>query len=118
MKEARPEAEAGSHPLAIADHDADILQRAEVALVALDIGKKRAIIARMEAREMRSERSHERAAAGRREGLTVHRIGKELEATLFDERPFWRQLAALFVSGGQLARLDLARLDIRLVERV
>src|SRR5262249_16189901 len=48
MEETRPEPDAGRHPLAVTDHDADILQRAAVALGALDVGEKRAVVARTE----------------------------------------------------------------------
>ena len=79
MQEARPEAEAGRHALAVADHDADVLQRVAVLLVALDIGEQRAIVAGVEPREMRLEPAGERVAAGRRQRLAVPRIGEELE---------------------------------------
>src|SRR5262245_20069502 len=46
MEETRPEPDAGRHPLAVTDHDADILQRVAVSLVALDVGEKRAVVAR------------------------------------------------------------------------
>ena len=45
MQEPRSEAEAGGDALAVADQDADILQRVAMALVAFDIGEERAIVA-------------------------------------------------------------------------
>ena len=48
MQEARPEAEAGGDALAVADQDADVLQRVAMLLVALDIGEQRAIVAGLE----------------------------------------------------------------------
>jgi hypothetical protein len=44
MKEPRPKAEAGGDTLAIADQDADILQRVAMAGVAFDIGEERAVV--------------------------------------------------------------------------
>jgi hypothetical protein len=44
MEESRSKAEAGGDTLAIADQDADILQRVAVAGVAFDIGEERAVV--------------------------------------------------------------------------
>src|SRR5262249_44518635 len=48
MEETRPKPDAGRHPLAVTDHYADILQRVAVSPVALDVGEKRAVVARTE----------------------------------------------------------------------
>ena len=86
MQEARPEAEAGGDALAVADQDADVLQRVAMVLVAFDIGEQRAIVAVPNAPEMRREIFDERA--GLPEGLAVLLVGKEREARLLEEAPF------------------------------
>ena len=46
------------------------------------------------------------------------RVGEELEAAAAHRRRLGRQAAVALVGGGQRLRLDLARLDVRLIERV
>ncbi len=116
MKESRAEAETGSNPLAIADQNTNILERVAMALVAFDIGEKRAIVAVSNSREMRRKIFHERT--GFPECFAVLLVGKERKTRLLQKRRFGRQRPGILVRGGKLARLILARLDIRLVERI
>src|SRR5665213_2253061 len=116
MKESRAEAETGGDVLSIADQDADRLERIGVLLVAFDVGEQRAIIASLDALEMRLEDIDQRA--GLAERLAVLVVGEDRKAALLQERLFLRQLSGLLIGGGQLFRLDLAGLDIRLIERI
>src|SRR5271169_5294101 len=88
VQKARAKAHAGRHLLGVANCHADILQRVAMRLVALDIGEQAAIIARMKTGEMRLEPARERAAAFFSERLAVFRIGKNLDAPLFEKRLF------------------------------
>src|SRR5260370_38231213 len=68
---------------------------------------------------MRGEPGVERVARAKLRQLPgIARVGEELDAVASENRLFRRQLPALLKSVGQLARLQLARLDIGLVERV
>ncbi len=116
MQEPRSKAEAGGDSLAVADQDADILERISMAFVAFDIGEECAIIACPNSLEMRREIFHERG--GLPERLAVLLVGKEGKAGLVQERCFRRQLPGPLVSGGKLACLVLAGLDVRLIERI
>ena len=69
VQEARSEAHAGGDPLAVADEDAQMLQRIAMARVAFHIGEDRTVIAVANAREMGRETLHKRA--GPPESLTV-----------------------------------------------
>src|SRR3981189_1162678 len=115
MKKSRPEGEAGRDALAVADQDADILERVAMVLVALHIGEERTIVALSHSFEMRRETFHERF--GLPDSLAVLLVGKQRKALLLEERRFRRQPSGLLVRGGELARLVLARLDIRLIKR-
>src|SRR3981081_2407648 len=116
MEETRAEADAGGHPFAIADHQADVPQDAAVKLVAFDIGENPAIVFRPESREVRSETFRERRRLAERGA--VLRVGKKAQAVLLEQGRFRRKPTALFVSVGELPGLDLARLDVGLVERI
>ena len=65
---------------------------------------------------MRREIFHQRL--GLPESLAVLLVGKERKAGLLQERRFRRQLPGPLVCGGEFARLVLAGLDIRLIERI
>ena len=68
---------------------------------------------------MRLERRRRGWSAVRFELALVARVGEELEAAVARRTAVSaRQRARLFIGRGQLARLDLARLDIGLVERI
>src|ERR1700730_4323517 len=114
MEEARAEAETGGYALAIADEDTDFLQCVVVELVALDISQKRAIIPGMEPPEVRGEALDQRA--GVCESVAVRLIREKRDALLFEQRRLRRQFAGFLIGSGELTRLVLARLDVRLVE--
>src|SRR5260370_41540096 len=61
MKESRSEAEAGGDTFAVADQDADILERISMAFVSFDIGEQCAVVASSNSLEMCRETFHERA---------------------------------------------------------
>ena len=117
MQKARAEAEAGRRFGAVADHPAPALQRRDMAGAAFDIGEQTRIVAGADAAEMGLER---RGQAGRRgrQRRRVPRVGEEAEAAVGEKRLLLRQCPGLLVGRGQIAGLDLARLDIGLVERV
>src|ERR1700674_5362489 len=114
MKEPRPEAETSGDAPAVANQNADVLERDLMALIAFDISEQRAIVARLNAPKMRRQNFHE--GLGRRECLAVLAVGEERNTGLFEQRRFRRQLPGPLVRGGELARLALAGLDIRLIE--
>src|ERR1700674_3825180 len=114
MKEPRPEAETSGDAPAVANQNADVLERDLMALIAFDISEQRAIVARLNAPKMRRQNFHE--GLGRRQCLAVLAIGEERNTGLFEQRRFRRQLPGPLVRGGELARLVLAGLDIRLIE--
>src|SRR5271154_6884788 len=114
MKEPRPKAETGSDPLAITNQDAYILERIAITLIALYIGEQRAIVAPSDSLEMGCEILHE--CLGLPECFAVLLVGKERKAGLLQQRCFRRQLPGPLVCGRELACLDLAGLDVRLVE--
>src|SRR5579864_4375210 len=58
MQEPRSEAEAGGNPLAVADQDADILERFAVTGVAFDVGEEPTIIAFSDSLEMCRQTFH------------------------------------------------------------
>src|SRR5260370_12337454 len=116
MEEGRSKAEAGGDPLAIADHAPDVLQCIMMLLVAFDIGKKRAIISGLDPLQVRREIFRQRT--GTAESVAVPLVGKKRNAILGEEGRCRRQFTAPFVGGRELARLRLARLDVRLVERI
>jgi hypothetical protein len=66
MEKARSEAETGGDPLAVADHDADRLQRFAVKRIALDISEERAIVPGPQPLEVRREIFDERAGGAER----------------------------------------------------
>src|SRR5258708_38350309 len=87
--------------------------------VVLDIGEQREVIPAPEPPEMRLEIALERGAGAEiGEFLGVRRIGEELDAARHEDRLLFRQRAGLFISRRQLARFDLAGLDIGLIEWV
>ena len=103
MQEPRPEAEAGGDALAVADQDADILERLSMVLVAFDIGEERAIIAFSNTREMCREIFRQRP--GLPECLAVLLVGEERKARLRKER----------VSGGNIPLRSYAAVSSRVL---
>src|SRR5260221_13242404 len=119
MQEAWAETQAGRDALRIADRASGGLQRYGMRFVVLDIGEQREVIPAPEPPEMRLEIALERGAGAEiGELLGVRRIGEELDAARYEDRLLFRQRAGLFISRRQLACLDLAGLDIGLIERV
>src|SRR5260221_1927692 len=119
MQEAWAETEAGRDALRIADRAAGGLQRHGMRFVVLDIGEQREVIPAPEPPEMGLQIAFERGAGAEiGELLGVHRIGEELDAARYEDRLLFRQRAGLFISRRQLACLDLAGLDIGLIEGV
>src|SRR6185437_8084028 len=119
MEEARAETEAGGDPLRAADRDAYCLQRLGVRGVALDIGEQRAVIAGYQPVKMRLEIALERGPRtelGELPGVPL--VGEELDAVAGKDRTLRRQLPCLLIGFSQLTSLDLARLDIGLVEGI
>src|SRR4029077_13789833 len=86
-------------------------------VIAFDVGEEGAVVLRTQAVEMRPQTGHERVAAARK-GLRICRVGEKLDAAVHTERPLRGQLAGRLEGGRELARLQLARLDIRLIEMV
>ena len=83
MEKARSKAETCGDPLAVADRNADRLQRVAVQRIALHIGKKRAIIPGRESFEVGADAIDERAVG--RKSLSVGVIGKQGEAAFLKE---------------------------------
>ena len=66
---------------------------------------------------MRLETGRKRAFA-RRERLCIRFVGEKLDALILQERCFCGQLPGLLVGGGEFARLNLAGLDVGLIEGI
>ena len=116
MQETGSEAEAGRDPLPVAQMQARDFQKLLVLRIALDIGQQRHIVARLHAVEMGAQVMGDGVAAS--ELGDVHIVGVERDAVFAEERRLTRQGARFLEGGGQLARLDLAGLDVGLIERI
>jgi hypothetical protein len=116
MQEPRSEAEAGGDALAVADQDADILERFAVACVAFDVGEEPAIVAFSDSLEMCRKTFHQRGGA--LDGVAVLFVGKEREAMVVEERRLRRQSPGQLIRSREFACLVLAGFDIRLIERI
>src|SRR5277367_1382715 len=117
MQKARAKAETGRCFGAVADYAAPALQRRDMGGIPLDISEERRIVAGADAGEMSFQGRSQARGGGRQRGLVL-RIGEQLEAGSVVERFFSGQRSGFFIGGSQIAGLDLARLDIRLVEWV
>ncbi len=84
---------------------------------ALDIGEQGGVVARTEAGQMRLHHRTQRRSRPAELGRVLL-VAEQLDRAIGQERRLVRQLAAVVVRAGQLLRLDLARLDVRLIERV
>src|SRR5690242_3002898 len=115
MQETRTEAETGGHLLGIANSVANLLQACFVLLVHLNVAKHGKVVAGLDAIEMRLQVPRNVAAAqcGR-----ILRIGKELERALLKNWLLRRQRTGLLVFARQLAGLDLAGFDVRLIKGI
>ena len=119
MQEARAELQTGGDAFLVANRDAQLLQRADVRLAAIDIGEEGKIVAVMDAAEMRAEPAlKRRIGAGLAQGARIALVGVERDAVLLEDRRFRAERAGFLIGVGQLARCDLARFDVRLVERI
>ena len=88
--------------------------------VHLDVCQQGKVIAGIELAEMRAQKASERAiAAGKLVQVgRIALVGEELDAAVFEERRFFRQLSALLVFFGQLASDNLAGFHVGLVEGI
>src|ERR1700686_1644294 len=116
MKESRPKAEAGGDALAIADQNANLLQRVAMTDVAFHVGEERAVVALSDPPEMCRQTFHQRA--GLFDRLAVLLVSKQRHPVALEERRFRRQLSRPLICAGEPARLVLAGLDVRLIERI
>src|SRR5713101_5136286 len=116
MQEPRPEAQASRSSGLVPNAPPDRLQLASVLVVHLQVREQREVISGPQAREVRLERRGQRA--GSTDRLGVGSVGKQAQAALLEERSLGRQRTGSLVFFGQLPRLYLAGLDVRLVEGV
>src|SRR5438034_9736480 len=63
-------------------------------------------------------RPHHGSKVGTVYSRNVFFVGVEPDAARFEKRDFRREASGSFVLGSELARLDFAGLDVRLIERV
>src|SRR5216683_1191686 len=118
VEKAWPKADTSRDAPGVADHAPHRLQGAGMRRIALDIGEQRAVVALPELTEMRPQITRQRgarAAIGECPGIPL--VGEERDPVGGEDRLFRPQPAALLVLVGELAGLDLAGLDIGLVER-
>ena len=114
MLEARTEPEAGGGVGLVTDARAHRGHGSRVRLIAPDIRQKSHVVAGLHAPEMALQISRQRIVPTELGGIA--RIGVESHAVLAKYRLFLRQAVRFLVGFGQRARLDLARLDVRLIE--
>src|ERR1700722_3054757 len=89
-------------------------------VVAFDVGQQAEIISGLQAIQMRFQVSDQTgtAADGLLQRVGILGVGEKFDAIAFKERRLGGKRAGLFVLVGQLAGLDLAGFDVRLVEGV
>ena len=119
VQEPRPIAQRGGDPFVVSHGVTQGLQLAVVLRIHFDIGVDGKVIARLQSSQVGGEVSLERARArGRGDRFGVGRIRKQADLVFLQQRRLRRQLARFFECACQLARGELAGLDIGLVERV
>ena len=119
MQEARAESEHGGDLQMVAEMLAHGLQRLNVRLVAIEIGEQAEVIAGARAPEVGTQPGFQgRRAGGLGQRRGVGRIGVEGEAVALQDGGFGGALAALLVGLGESAGLDLAGLDVGLIEGI
>src|SRR5207302_4530419 len=98
---------------------AQLLQGGDARGIALDVGERGEVIARMQTREVGLQPTFERRIGSRlAQGAGISFIGEEGDAVGAEYRRLRRQGAAFVDRVGEVARRDLARLDVRLIERI
>jgi hypothetical protein len=120
VQEPRAELEARRNAPSVADAVPHRLEHLVVRVAHLEIREQREVVTRVEPGEMRGEVALERpgAAQATLERGPVRLIREQIDAIRREDRCLDGQRAALFVLRRELARRDLARLDVRLVERI
>ena len=120
VEKARAELEARRDAPRVAHADPDGLQRALVRLGHLDVREQREVVAVGQAAEVRGEEPGQAPAVPECpvEHGGIRRVSEQRNLPLGEEGSLGGQRSGALVIGRQLARRDLAGLDVRLVERV
>ena len=119
MQKSRAEFEASCGVVAIAQREPQLLQSRCILFIARKIGKQGKIVAARNPAKMRGEPAGKRlAGAGFTQLRGIRLIGIDRDGIFRADRRFLRQFTGRFEGTRQLARFDLARFYIGLIERI